>query len=34
MPAWGCMGKLDNIQIDQLASYIESLNSNNLKWNE
>lgn len=34
MPAWGGMGKLDSNQIDQLASYIESLNSNNLKWNE
>ena len=34
MPAWGGMGELNNVQMDQLASYIESLSNNNLKWIE
>ena len=34
MPAWGGMGELNNIQINQLASYLESLNSNNLYWSK
>ena len=34
MPAWGGMGELNNIEINQLASYLESLNTNNKKWTE